>query len=146
MGGLDVVVAGIHIAIVFNRWSIAACRRMDAEFVASEIGLERHVEELDVDPAHVLANPFLEDINQKTPVLFGLDGALGYQAPRLCVEQSLSTRALAPAQIRDGKCLRRRALDDRNELHPLRMQFVAKETVHVAAVVSVRGVDGAEDV
>ncbi len=140
------MVAGIQIAVVLQRRAVAAGGRVDAQQVAAEEGLERDVEQLHVDLAHVVAHPLLEDVDQEAAVLFGADRALGDQVAGLRVEQALLARLLAPALVGDLDRLLGGALDDRDELHPLRAQLVAEEAVHRAAVLLVGGVDGAQDV
>src|SRR5208283_5783906 len=41
---LDEMVTRVDVAIVFQRWPVAACRRMDAQEMGAEIGFQRHVE------------------------------------------------------------------------------------------------------
>jgi hypothetical protein len=110
----------------------------------AEIGLERHVEHLDVNLAHVMAHPLLEDVNQKATVLFASDRTLGYEVAVLRVKQALAVGLLAPAQIGDVDRLFGGALNDRDELHPLRAHLITKETIDRAAMFLVGGVDRAE--
>ena len=143
---LDEVIAGVEVAVVLQRRAVAAGGRVDAEQVAAEEGFQRDVEELHVDLAHVVAHPLLEDVDQEAAVLLGPDRALGDQVAGLRVEQPLLARLLAPALVGDLDRLLGGALDDRDELHPLRAQFIAEEAIDGAPVVLVGGVDGAQDV
>src|SRR5271166_3446543 len=70
---LDEMVAGIDITVVLEGGSIAAGRGMDAEKMPAEIGLERHVEELDEHASHVAPHPFLENVDEKAAVLLTPD-------------------------------------------------------------------------
>ena len=86
---LDEMVAGVEVAVVLQRRSVAAGRRMDAQQVAAEEGLQRDVEELHEHLAHVVAHPFLEHVDEEAAVLFGADRALGDEVAGLRVEQAL---------------------------------------------------------
>ena len=84
---------------------------------------------------------------RKRPYCSRADGALGDQIAGLRVEQALAAaRPLAPALVGDGERLLGGALDDRDELHPLRAQLVAEEAIDGAAVLLVGGVDRAQNV
>ena len=67
---LDEVVAGVEVAVVLERRAVAAGRCVDAQQVAAEIGLERHVEQLHVDLTDVVPDPLLEDVDEKAPYCF----------------------------------------------------------------------------
>src|SRR5208283_3559222 len=95
---------------------------------------------------HVVAHPFLEDIDQKAAVLLCAHGAFGDEIAALRVEQSLAARGLAPALVRELERLRGGAFDDRNELHPFGAQLVAEETIDLAPAFLVGGVDRAQDI
>src|SRR5271167_462460 len=109
--------------------------------MAAEIGLERHVEDLNVNAPHIMAHPLLEDIHQEAAILFPSDRALGYQVTVLRVEQALAVGLLAPALVGDVDRLLGGTLDDRDELHPLRAHLVAEKTIDRAAVFLVGGID-----
>jgi len=47
--------------------------------MAAEEGLQRDVEELHIDLAHVIAHPLLEDVDEESTVLFGTYRALSHQ-------------------------------------------------------------------
>ena len=85
---LDEMIAGVEIAVVLQRRTVAAGGGVDAQQMAAEIRFERHVEELDEDPADVAAHPFLEDVDQEAAVLLAADRALGDQVAGLRVEQA----------------------------------------------------------
>ena len=112
--------------------------------MAAEIGLECHVENLDINLADVMAYPFFEDVYQEASVLFAPNGAIRYQVAGLRIEQALAARLLAPAQIGDLDRFFGRALDDGDELHPLCTHLIAKKRIDGAAVFLVGGVDGAD--
>src|SRR5580692_5419617 len=114
--------------------------------MTAEVSLERHVEELNVNTANVVAHPLLKDIHEEAAVLFSPDRAFRYQVASLRVEQALASRLFAPAKIGDLDRRLGGAFDDRNELYPLRLQFISKETIDRAAVVLVCGVNSAQDV
>src|SRR5664280_2572448 len=107
----------------------------------AKTGLERDVEELNVDLAHIVAHPFLEDVHEEMAVLFAAHRTLRDQVAGLCVEQALAAGPFAPALVGELKCLLARALDDRDELHPLCTKLVAEEPIHRAAVFFVGGID-----
>jgi hypothetical protein len=75
----DEMIAGVEIAVVLQGRSVAAGRGVDTEQMTAEIGFERHVEELNVNTAHVVTYPLLEDIYQETAVLFAPHRAFRYQ-------------------------------------------------------------------
>src|SRR5271165_4506456 len=114
--------------------------------MAAEIGLERDVKELDVNPAHVAAHPFLEDIDEEAAVLLGADRALRAEVAGLRIERTLAAGPFAPALVGDFKRFRGRTLDDWDELHPFGIELVAKKAIDGAAVFLVGGVDRAENV
>ena len=100
---LDEMIAGVKIAVVFQRRPVAAGGRVNAQQMPSEKGLERHVEELDVNIPHVVSHPFLENIDEKAAVLLGAHGALGDQIAGLHVEQALLAGVFAPALVGDRR-------------------------------------------
>ena len=114
--------------------------------MAAEIGFQGHVEQLDINLADVVPHPFLENLHHELAVLFAAYRTVGDHVASLGVEQALFAGPFAPAQVGDLDRLRRGALDDRDELHPLRAQFVAEEAIDGAAVFFVGGIDGAQDV
>src|SRR6266849_957905 len=109
--------------------------------MAAEIGLERYVEHLDKNLAHVMAHPVLEDVHKEAAVLFAPNRALRYQIAGLRVKQALAAGLLAPAQVGDVDRVRIGALDDGNKLQPLGAHLVAEETIDSAAVFMVGGID-----
>src|SRR5713226_8570509 len=114
--------------------------------MAAEIGLERYVEHLDKNLAHVMAHPVLEDVHKEAAVLFAPNRALRYQIAGLRVKQALAARLLAPALVGDIDRFFTGAFDDRNKLHPPCAHLIAKEAIDGAAMFLVGGVDGAQDV
>ena len=102
---------------------------MDAQQMAAEISLQRHVEELDVNLAHVAPHPFLEYVHEESAVLLAAYRALRDQVAGLRVEQALAAGPFAPSLVGEFKRLRGRALDDRDELHPLRAELVAEKAI-----------------
>src|SRR6266542_3773315 len=114
--------------------------------MATEIGLERHIEHLDKDPAHVMTNPLLEDIHEEAAVLFATDRALGHEVAGLRVQQALAAGLLAPAEVGDIDGFRTGALDDGYKLHPPCAHFIAEETIDSAAMFLVCGVHRTQDV
>src|SRR5271165_3708169 len=144
---LDEMIAGVDVAVVLQRRPIAAGRRMDAEQMAAEIGLERHVEQLDEHLCHVAPRPFLENVDQEPAVLLAADRTVGDEVAGLRIKQALLARArVAPALVGDGERLGRGPLDDRDELHPFRAELVAEKPIDPPPVLLVGGVDGAKDV
>src|SRR5450631_3545805 len=103
--------------------------------MAAEVSLKRHVEELNIHPAHVVPHPLLEDIDEEAAVLFAPYRAFRDQVARLPVERALTAGLLAPAEVRDLDRLCRSALDNGDELYPLSTQFIAKKAIHGAAPV-----------
>ena len=87
--------------------------------MAAKESLQRYVEKLYENLAHVVAYPFLEYIHEKASVLFGTDRALGDQVAGLRVEQALLAGLVTPALVGNFESLCRGTLDDRDELHPL---------------------------
>ena len=143
---LDEMIARVKIAVVLQRWTVTASRGVNAEDVATEICLERHIEELHVYLAYVMTHPLLEDVYEETAILFASDRALCDEVSRLGIEQALCAGPFTPTQIGNLDGFRCGALDDRDELHPLCAQFVAKEAIDRTAVIFVGGVDRAQDV
>ena len=140
------MIAGVDVAVVLERGPEAAGRGMDAEEMAAEIGLERHVEELHEHFADVAPHPFLENVDEKASVLLAPDRAVGHEIAGLGVEKALARAVIAPALVGDRERLGRRPLDDRDELHPFGAELVAEEAVDLSAMLLVGGVDGAQDV
>jgi hypothetical protein len=66
----DEMIAGIKVAVVLKGRAVATSRCVDAQQMAAEIGLERHVEELNVNTAHVMTHPLFEDIHEEAAILF----------------------------------------------------------------------------
>src|SRR5271165_3813706 len=114
--------------------------------MTAKIGLERHVEELDKNPAHIVAHPLLEDIHQEAAVLFAADRSPGYQVAGLGVEQTFAAGLLTPAQVCYLNRLFSGALDDRDKLHPLSLHLVAEEAIDRTTVFLIGGIDRAQDV
>ena len=146
VAGLDEVIARINIAVVLESRAISAGRSVNAEQMPAKIGLERHIEHLYKDRAHVVAHPLLENIHEELTILFAADGAFGDEVSGLSVEQAFAAWLFAPALVGDINCFRRGAFDDGNKLYPFRFHLVAKKTVNGAAVFLVCGIDGAQDV
>ena len=116
---LDEVVAGIDVAVVLHDERGAAGRRDDAGIVLAEPAAERDVEGHDEHLADVPRHPLVEDRDQERAELARLHGPVGDQAPRLGVEWPVRSREPSPAAIGQRERLRRRPLDDRNELDVL---------------------------
>src|SRR5579871_4222766 len=114
--------------------------------MAAEIGFERYVEELNIDLAHIMADPFLEHVHQEASVLLGTHRALGHQVAGLRIEQALLAGPFAPALVCNADRLVGSTLDDWYELYPLGAQLVAEKAINVPAMLFVGGVDRAEDV
>ena len=74
---LDEMVAGVKIAVVLQSRSVAAGRGVEAQQMAAKESLQRYVEKLHENLAHIVAYPFLEYIHEEASVLFGTDRALG---------------------------------------------------------------------
>jgi hypothetical protein len=69
----DEMIAGVKIAVVLQRRAVTARRRVNAQQMAAEIRLKRHLEELNINAAYVMTYPLLEDIHQEAAVLFTSD-------------------------------------------------------------------------
>ena len=67
--------------------------------MAAEIGLERHVKHLDEHFAHIMPQPFLENIYQELAVLFAADRAIGDEVAFLGIEQALTAGLIAPSWL-----------------------------------------------
>ena len=78
--------------------------------------------------------------------MLGTHRAFGDQIAGLGIEQTLLAGHFAPALVGDADGLLGRALDDGDELDPLRAQLVAKEAVDRPSVMLVGGIDGTQDV
>src|SRR5580704_1008908 len=114
--------------------------------MAAEISLECDVEHLDIDLAYVTAHPLLENVHEELTILFAADRTIRYEVSRLRIEQAFAARLLTPALISKIDGLIARTLDDGDELHPLRMQLVAKKAINRATMFLVGRVDRAQDV
>lgn len=76
--GIDVVVAGIEVAVVFEGESVAASFAEDTEGgVHAGPCFEGGIEHLDEDFSDVFPDPFVEDVGEEFSVLEGADGPLG---------------------------------------------------------------------
>ena len=142
----DEVIARVQVTVVLQRRAVAAGGRVDTQHVAAEEGLERDIEQLHIDLTHVTSHPFLEHIDQEAAVLFGAHRPFGDQVAGLGIEQALLAGHFAPALVGNADGLLGGALDDGDELDPLRAQFVAKEAVDRPPMVLVGGIDGTQDV
>jgi hypothetical protein len=78
--------------------------------------------------------------------LVGLHRSFGDQISSLSVERPVRAFQSAPAAIGKRDCLRRRPLDNRNELDETRLQFVAEEAIDLQRMVRVGRVDRTQDV
>src|SRR5579863_863281 len=114
--------------------------------MATEVGFKRDIKHLDENAANVMSDPLFEDIHKEASVLFASDRALRYKVAGLRVEQTLASRLLAPPLVGDIDGLRGCALNDGNELHPLRSHLVTKKAVDRAAVFLVGGIYRAQNV
>lgn len=114
--------------------------------MSAEIGLKSHIEHLNKDFANVMANPLLEDIHEKVPILLAPDGAFGYQVSGLGIKQTLAAGLLAPTEVGDSDRLVGGALNDGDELQPLGAHLVAKESIDLASPFLIGGVHSAEDI
>src|SRR5208337_4183127 len=143
---LDVVIAGVHIAVVLHRQGPATRGRDDAGVVLPQPTAERHVEGDDIHFADIALHPFVVDADEELAELFRRHRALGDQVALLLVQRPVRTLQAAPALVGEGYRLLGSALDDGDQLDVLRLQLVAKEAVHGERVVGVGGVNRAEDV
>ncbi len=114
--------------------------------MTTEVGFERDVEHLDKDCAHIMAQPFFENVHQELAILLAVYGALGDEVAILGIEQALATGLVTPTLVGDIDGFGAGALDDGDELNPGCFHFIAKEAIDRAAMVFVGGVDGAQDV
>jgi hypothetical protein len=140
---LDEMVAGVEIAIVFQRGPIAAGRGVNTQQVPAEIGLKGNVKELNVNPSYVVTYPLLEDIDEELTVLFPADCAIRDQVAGLSVEQTLVIGAVAPAKVGDLDSVGVSPLYDWDELHPLGVEFISEEAVDRPAMLLVSSIDRA---
>jgi len=114
--------------------------------MTSEICLERDIEELHVDPGHIVTHPLFEDIHKELAVLFAANGTFGDEVAGLCVEEPLAARLFAPALIGDIDGFRCGAFDDRNKLHPLSAHFISEEPIDRTAVLFICRIHGTDHV
>ena len=114
--------------------------------MSAEAGLQRHVELLHEHSTHVVADPFFEHIHQKLTVLDGVDRTPCRQVAALRIQRPRPFRWQALVLVVRRHHSSADALDDRNELYPARVEFIAQKTVDGAAVLLVGSVNGAKDV
>ena len=143
---LNKMVAGVKIAVVFQRRTISTGRGVDAQQVPAEKGLECHIEQLHKNFAHVMPNPLFEDVHEELPILPATNSSVGHQVARLRIEDALAIGLLAPAQICDLDRVCAGSLDNGDELHPLCAHLVAKEAIDRAAVFLVGSVHRTQDI
>ena len=125
---LDIMVAGIDIAIVFHRHRQAAGFVKDAQSRRrTRPGSQRDIKNLHKDPADIMPHPFFINLNQKLPIAGRADRTV-----------SDGIAFLIAAVIV--------AFDDGDELHELRPDLIAQECVDALAMFFVGGVDGGQDV
>ena len=67
--------------------------------MAAKKGLQRHIEQLNKHFAHIVANPFLEDVDEELAVLPGADRPVGYHVAGLRVKDALAASLRAPSQV-----------------------------------------------
>jgi hypothetical protein len=48
------MIAGIKIAVVFQCWTVAAGRSVNAQQMAAEVGLDSHLEQLNINSTHIV--------------------------------------------------------------------------------------------
>ena len=87
--GFDVVITGVHVAVVLERERTAAGRRHDAEVVLPEPTAESDIEGRHIHVADVALHPFIEDTDQELSELLGFHGASLDQAPFLLVKRTV---------------------------------------------------------
>ncbi len=144
--GLDEVIAGVQIAVVFERQRIATRLSEDAERAAdADPRPKRGVEHLDEDLGDVLPDPLVEDGDQEAAPLVGPHRSFRNQFPFEKVERPRLVR-VAPALVGQREQFGGRSFDDRDELHELGAEVVTEEAVHLEPVISVGGMDGTQDV
>ena len=144
---LDIVVAAIQVAVVFQCRPVTAFGRKHAQAVAAETCFQCHVEIAHEHAPDVVAHPLFEYFDKKASVLRGPDRALRDEVARLGVQRPFAAACwCTPALVGQVDGLRRGPFDDGNELQPFGLQFVAQESVDRATVVLVRRVDRAQDV
>ncbi len=91
----DEMIAGIHVAVVFERRAISAGGGVDAQKMAAEISFQRDVEHLNENLANVVPDPFFEDIHEEAAVLLTSDRAFRnrHVLPDCVAEQTLAASA-----------------------------------------------------
>lgn len=145
VAGLDVVVAGVHVAVVLHRQGIPALGSVHAQAVLPEQRPQRDVEILHEHATDVAGDPLVEDGGEEPAVLLGGHRPAGHPAARLPVEHE-GTLGVAPPRLGDHLLPRLDALHDGDELDELGPQVVAEVPVHHQGMVGVDGVDRAQHV
>jgi len=87
-------------------------------------------EGLDEHLSHIVLDPFIEDLDQKTAKLLRAHGAIGD----------------GTAHLVDVESIRIDAFDDRDELNPLGANLIPQEAVYLTGMVTGDPVDGDQDV
>lgn len=125
---LDIMVAGINIAIVFHRHRQTTGFVKDAQpRRRAGPGCQRNIKNLHKNPPDIMPHPLFIHLNQKLAIAGGADGAVGYRIAFL----------IAAVIV---------AFDDGDKLHEPRLDFVAQELVDALAMFFVGSVDGGQDV
>lgn len=124
----DKVVAGIEIAIMFQRHAEAAGGSEDADGPGlSEPSRQGAVEVHDKHPPHVAPHPFVKDFDQEISPLFRTDGTLRYRS-------SLLVTALVVT------------LHDWYELDEGSMELITEEAVDLQGIPGVSRIDRTQDI
>src|SRR5258705_3776920 len=144
--GLHVMVAGVKIAIMFDRQRVTASRRKNAGAGLPDPVGEGGVEGLYKDLSDIAPNPFVKDLDQEVAILIRPHRTFRDKPALLDVERTFAARAIAPSQIGLIDGLFRRPLDDRNELQIFCLQLVAEEPVNLRTMITICPKDGAENI
>ena len=132
MLGLHEVVARVQVAVVLQGQTRAAGLVEHAQPGSRrpEVVPDRRLEGLHVHAPDVVVDPLVPDRRQEPPELLGAHGSPRGRHP--------------PHRVRVAVLVH--ALDDRDELHPVRAHLVAQEPVDLQRVVAIEPVDGGQDV
>ena len=125
---LNEVIAGIQIAVVFQRQGQAAGACEDADrSCPAKPARQRRIKVKDEGVANVSVYPLVEDLDEVSSPLARPDGAVRDRAA------FLESGLVVP-------------LNNGDELDVSGIKFIAKEAVHVEGIISVFRIDGAQDV
>lgn len=144
---VDVVIAGVKIAVVFEHEGVATGFSEDAERAGVACpAAESDIEVLDKNGADIVADPLVEDGDEEIAEAAWVDRPGGDRRARSAVRRGLCGRRRSGEIKPELLCVRiRKSLDQGNELHEGNAQ-IFQEAVDLEGMAFVSGADDGEGI